>query len=328
MENKIFTSVIILSYNSSKTIAEAIDSVLNQVTEYPFEIIIGDDCSTDNSREICLKYKERYPDKIRLFFHENNMGLVRNWLTLIKEAKGKYITNCAGDDYWHNSNKLQIQVSYLEARPDYALLYTDYDIFNEKTGKLIKNYLTYSGKKCLEGEGLIKKVYQGKVPIAAVTVCFRKDVFDKYIPVQDYISLRFPIEDWPTWLIFSKYCKIGYLSQSTATYRKGHESHSNPLQYEKIEKRFKLEQIMYEYVSKMFPEDLNYDEKNYQNYINSLLLNLSFRKNDYESALKYSGRLLDNDFKNRKVIMARNKIFFRIFVLLQKAKGKFSLILI
>src|SRR5205823_1701392 len=118
-----------------------------------------------------------------------------------------------------------------------------------------------SGRKCLEGGGLMKEIFKGKVPMLTLTVFFRKELFDKYVPGDDFIKNKFSLEDWPTWLILSKYSKIKYLPVSTATYRRGHDSISNPLQYEKIEKRFKTEHVMYKYLCDRYPDDLVYDEK-------------------------------------------------------------------
>ena len=103
-------SVVIPSYNRSGTVGQTIESIINQKVNADIEIIIGDDCSTDDAREVLQKYKMSYPEIIRLIFHDKNIGLGANWATCVKECHGKYICNCDNDDYWHNSNKLQIQL--------------------------------------------------------------------------------------------------------------------------------------------------------------------------------------------------------------------------
>lgn len=78
-----------------------------QQTSFPFELVIGEDCSTDKTREICLEYKAKYPDVIRLRLLEENIGISANFIGTLQACTGKYIGICEGDDYWTDSNKLQ-----------------------------------------------------------------------------------------------------------------------------------------------------------------------------------------------------------------------------
>ena len=109
MEAYFIVSVIFLTYNQEQWIAQTIESVMAQQTTYPFEVIIGDDCSTDGTRAICDSYVSKF-DNIHLMSYPKNQGLIGNWVACVKAASGKYIMNCAGDDYWHNPNKIQLQV--------------------------------------------------------------------------------------------------------------------------------------------------------------------------------------------------------------------------
>ena len=119
---KTLISTIIPSYNRADTVGETIDSILAQQVDADMEIVIGDDCSTDNAREVLLAYKEKYPDIIRLIFHEQNMGLGANWATCVKACRGKFICNCDIDDYWHNPLKLQLQLDYMAHIPNLSHL--------------------------------------------------------------------------------------------------------------------------------------------------------------------------------------------------------------
>lgn len=102
-------------------IASCIEGVLTQETEYPFEYIIGEDCSTDGTRDIVLEYARRYPEKIRVLTADRNVGMRANGLRCLRASRGKYIAVCEGDDCWTDPLKLQKQVAFLEAHPDYAL---------------------------------------------------------------------------------------------------------------------------------------------------------------------------------------------------------------
>ena len=112
-------SVIMLSYNHSQYIEQALNSVLVQKTSFPFEVLIGDDNSGDGSQEILKKYKKKYPNIIRLFLHKENLGVTKNAYFLMCKARGKYLASCESDDFWTNDYKLRIQVEFLEAHSEF-----------------------------------------------------------------------------------------------------------------------------------------------------------------------------------------------------------------
>lgn len=312
-------SVIVTSYNQAETLSETLDHILSQHTQYSYEILIGDDCSTDNTKDICAKYSRAYPDVIRAFHYSKNGGVATNFVLTIREAKGEYIALCAADDYWHNPRKLQVQMDYFQAHPECGFVYTDYNKLHIGTNKISENYLQTSRTPIYEGFGLIKTVFAGQFPALTLTVMFKKELFDRYIPWEDYIHYRFTLEDWPTWLIFSKYTNIGYMAESTATYRYGHESISNPKSYEKIVSRFTNEKFMYEYLCKMFPEDIHYNEQVYDDYVTGLLLELAYKRNDFIKAKEYSLQIKGN-YKSIKQKMALNFITFNAYRLIRKLK--------
>lgn len=118
-------SVIIITYNQEATIARAIDSILAQTGLTDYEIIIGDDASTDGTREICDEYAGLYPHIIRLMPPSANKGLVDNYFDCVESARGKYIADCAGDDYWCNTSKLAVMTKMLDENPDVTAVYSD-----------------------------------------------------------------------------------------------------------------------------------------------------------------------------------------------------------
>jgi glycosyltransferase involved in cell wall biosynthesis len=126
---KPLVSVCVQTYQHANYIKECLDSVLCQSTNFDFEIIVGDDESADGTTEICLEYAKKYPNKIRFFTHKrkNNIAINDNpsgrfnMLYNLYSANGKYIALCEGDDYWTDPLKLQKQVDFLEASPDYGL---------------------------------------------------------------------------------------------------------------------------------------------------------------------------------------------------------------
>ncbi len=129
-------SVCIQTYQHAPFIRQTIEGVLMQKTEFPVEILIGEDESTDGTRDICIEYADKYPDKIRLFLNErknviyiDNQPTGRwNFMNNLSQAKGKYIALLPGDDYWTSPEKLQRQVEFLEQNPEYNLCFHDVNI--------------------------------------------------------------------------------------------------------------------------------------------------------------------------------------------------------
>ena len=128
-------SVCIFVYNLEKYISQAIESVLMQKTNFQYEIIIGEDMSTDHTRDICISYQKSYPDKIRLLLREKNLGMTKNIFDTLKEASGEYVAVLDGDDYWIDPLKLQKQVDFMDLNTDFSLcchnsivLYEDHNI--------------------------------------------------------------------------------------------------------------------------------------------------------------------------------------------------------
>lgn len=118
-------SVLMITYNHQEFIAQAIESALMQITDFDYEIVIGEDCSTDRTREIVREYAEKYPDKIRASFHPHNLGPHRfglggknNLVATYKACRGQYLAFLDGDDYWTDRTKLQRQVEFMDNHPE------------------------------------------------------------------------------------------------------------------------------------------------------------------------------------------------------------------
>jgi len=114
-------SVCMITYNHEKYISQAIESILTQKVNFPIELVIGEDNSSDNTRKICILYYEKYPDIIKLRLSDKNLGMMPNFIENLKACKGNYIALLEGDDYWTDPLKLQKQVDFLELNPDYVM---------------------------------------------------------------------------------------------------------------------------------------------------------------------------------------------------------------
>ena len=123
MKDEIMVSVLCTAYNHEKYLREALDSMVNQETDFAYEILVSDDVSTDSTPNIIRDYAARYPDKIRPFLLTENLysqGRDVYYEVFFPAARGKYTAFCEGDDFWTDPTKLQRQVDFLEAHPDYT----------------------------------------------------------------------------------------------------------------------------------------------------------------------------------------------------------------
>ncbi len=126
-------SVVMTTYNHHPFIAEAIEGVLKQKTEFPIELIIGEDCSIDGTRKIVEEYSIRYPEQIKPIFNKKNLGLLKNYKETLQVVSGKYIAFCEGDDYWTDPLKLQKQVDFMESNLSYVACFHKYQEIEEST---------------------------------------------------------------------------------------------------------------------------------------------------------------------------------------------------
>lgn len=199
-------SVSMITYNHEKFIAEAIESVVSQKTTFPFELVIGEDLSTDNTRAICIDMHQKYPDIIRLRLNDPNQGMMLNWINNIESGQGKYIALCDGDDYWTDPYKLQKQVDFMENNPDFALC--SHKVHTLMCGVLDENI--EMEKDELTTEDLINKDWG----LLTASVFFRKDAHKTpgwYYTVKN--------GDYALQLIVSLSGKIKFLPEYMAVYR-------------------------------------------------------------------------------------------------------------
>lgn len=220
MRNKV--SVIVLSYNQVNTISRTLDSILAQIVDFSFEIIIGDDASYDGTRNICEQYAAKYPLCIKLMEKSTNKGVVKNYLDCLDKSNGKYIMGCAGDDWWHNRNKMQLQVSFLDSHSRFSLVFGGCILFNAQSGQTYQSYPrngVYSFYDLLSSN-----------PISALTICYRNTAkLKEELKVLE--TEHFLMEDYPLYLILAKsgdfYCMRDLLG--TYTLSEGSISNSSSL---------------------------------------------------------------------------------------------------
>ena len=239
-EMKPIVSVCVVAYQQNDYILECLESIVAQETTFEFEIIIGEDNSSDGTREKCLRFAEEHADKCRLFLHDRSNqfeveGVVTgrfNLLVAHANARGQYIACCEGDDYWNDSSKLQKQFIFMEQNNDVSLLHTDYDWYCQSTGKLTKNFHKSSRIIFSEKYGVEEYFLNPKARTA--TFFFRNDGIVDLLELS--MQQNWSVADTAILLFFLEKGFCGYLDQSTATYRQHSSSLSRGSSYEQKRK--------------------------------------------------------------------------------------------
>lgn len=205
---KPLVSVLMITYNQEKYIRQALESVFAQVTDFEFEVVIGEDCSTDGTRAIVKEFEARYRERMRPIYHERNVGMMRNAFEFcLEKCIGKYIALLEGDDYWSDPSKLQKQVEFLENNQDFVLGFHNADCIDENGIELNRNRLKRLHD--LSGLELIRGAY-----IPTLTVVFRKALFRFSEHIFDAKN-----GDIYLYAILGQYGSAKYFSDITAKYR-------------------------------------------------------------------------------------------------------------
>lgn len=212
-------SVLMLAYNHGDYLSEAIDSILAQRADFPFELLIGDDCSSDNTRDIALRYQRNHPELIRVIYSASNVGMQRNHLRLVGLARGSFTAFCEGDDFWMSPKKLQDQVDYLLAHHDVGGVHTDFDHILLRSGRWCTLSKFHDQKHAGIPSGNVFNELLGGNFIQTCTLCVRTSLSQQY--ASSGLSVySYPVGDWPLCLFIAGISKIAYLPSSTAVYRK------------------------------------------------------------------------------------------------------------
>lgn len=306
-------SVIVLTYNQCRTIRKTLDSILAQRTQYPYEVIIGEDASTDDTRNVCEEYAEKHAATVRLMPAAANKGLLRNYRDCLAQARGKYIAGCAGDDWWHNPHKLEMQASFMERNNQYGVTFTDYDRYGLADKQEVRS--CYHAMHYVPAEGDIYRtlMIQGNF-IAAGTVMFRRDLFNTYCSIDRYISLGFMMEDYPTWLELSRHTLFKYIPESTFSYVYAPGSLSNPGDnLSKIERFERGALFVRLHFLARYPID-GYSDVDFKDAFYRLMVVKSAMVGCYREARAYAGNLKRVSIKNMVFRLLCYTSLIRVYV--------------
>lgn len=211
-------SVLMLAYNHGPYIAHAIESVMAQTSPYPFELLIGEDLSSDDTRTIALEYQARHPDRIRLFASQSNLGMHANHQNLIDAARGDLLAWCESDDYWTAPDKLERQVELLRDHPEVGLVHSEFTHIRRIGGRWRAKERSWARHRPAMPQGsvfdelLVGNFVQTCTMMARTQLV--RDFQETDLAHQDY-----KVADWPLCISISATHQVAYDASPTAVYR-------------------------------------------------------------------------------------------------------------
>ena len=213
-QTKPIISACIISYNQQDYIAAAIEGALSQELIVPYEIVISDDYSTDNTPQIIAEFAKKDP-RIRVLKHAKNVGMLRNWLQSINACKGSYVALCEGDDFWTDNQKLAKQLAVLQNNPSFSSCFTDASLNAEKTVHLrFNSYLLENDVDLDQSQFSLTDLSKGNF-IPTCTIMFRKEG-DLNLPKEYFSS---PYADWFVHIYNALAGDFVLIPEQTASYR-------------------------------------------------------------------------------------------------------------
>src|SRR5689334_21978219 len=210
-------SVLITTYNQENLITQTVDSVLMQMVDFDYEIVIGEDASSDRTRQIVMELARQHPEKIRVLLRdpevanrERHLSGKMNFLQALQSCRGEYIAILDGDDYFTSPHKLQKQVDFLDARRDCMICFHNVKAVyeNDSDGP---EYLCPADQKEITD---IKQLLWGNF-MPSCSIMYRRE---PVVQIPDWFYTA-KVGDWPLHIFKAQYGKIGYLNEVMAAYR-------------------------------------------------------------------------------------------------------------
>jgi glycosyltransferase involved in cell wall biosynthesis len=199
-----------ITYNHEKYVAQAIESALSQETGFDYEIVVGEDCSTDGTRAIVRNLQREHPNRIRLLLPEKSLGMIPNFVQTFQACRGEYVALLEGDDYWTDPHKLQKQVDFLDAHSEFAICWHPTLRVDGKGSPMDEWPEAKRRKPRATGNDLLESNF---IPTASTV--FRRGLVG---PLPAWY-LDVPLGDWALHLLNAQHGDIGCIDQIMACYR-------------------------------------------------------------------------------------------------------------
>jgi glycosyltransferase involved in cell wall biosynthesis len=208
---KPLVSIVMITYGHENYIIEAIEGVLMQEVNFPIELLIANDNSPDNTDLVVKNFLKNHPKSsiVKYIKHDENKGMMLNFIFALRQCTGDYIAICEGDDFWTNTNKLQLQVDFLEQNKNFVGSFHNVSVkntFNKNES------LFYSKSKKSSSFGINRII--SKNPIPTLSVVFRKT----YLQLTKDFS-NFVVGDWPLHILIAQFGDYYYINKNMGCYR-------------------------------------------------------------------------------------------------------------
>lgn len=309
-------SVAIITYNQQDTIAQTLDSILCQQGDFDLELVVGEDCSQDNTPAICRAYADRFPDKVVLLQSAQNVGIMCNFANTIDHCTGDLIAICAGDDYWCDAHKLQKQMDYIASHPACGVCTTSGYRYLVRRNEMVPDL---APQQPIEDGDVrtfyFSSTYQGGVYAMPLTMLFRRELL-QYIDFDAFIKCGFPVEDYPMQAIMAQHTRWGHIPDKMVVYRVYSESatfisydHPRYMDYHRGLMSIRR------YLAEKYSVDLyNYSEEYANEYVFYREYLMHLFHGDYRNAKALVERCSLNTAKaNKARRMTANRMMFQLF---------------
>lgn len=285
-------SVLMITYNHERFIEAAVNSVLSQQTDYPFELVIGEDHSTDATGKKVDALAAAFPHIIKVVRAENNIGIAANFCRTFRACSGKYLAILDGDDFWTDPLKLQKQVSFMEANPDYGFVHADVNHYYEDSGKTEPCVNKTNGLHVPDGNLFPELIKPKPLFIKTATTCFRKELASAF-ELERAERENWPLIDLLLWMDITHQTKAHYFDEVFATYRLLNESASRTASPEK----------KYRYHAELYRLKKSYAEK----YRCSEEVKAKLEENYYRGLIRIAFNLNDKTLARESAAYFKNK---------------------
>lgn len=257
MNKRTKISVAVITYNQQETIGQTLDSILAQKGDFDLELVIGEDCSQDDTYAICAEYAERYPDVVKLLPNTKNLGIMANTARVFEAATGDYISIIAGDDYYCDNHALEKQLQYQHSHPEVGVMAANgYSYYVKRDSKVPGLNPVLEGEQEKVKDYFFSPTHTEGAYLAPVGMMFRAELIRKYIDFDEMLRMGIPVEDFPMQAILSQHTKFACLPDLLVTYRVYKESasfisYNHPRYVEYYRGLMETRR----YLNELFPED-------------------------------------------------------------------------
>lgn len=212
-------SVAVITYNQQDTIRQTIESILMQRGDFQLELVIGEDCGTDSTLEICKEYECKFPDVVKVLPNSHNLGIMANYARTIRACTGEFVADIAGDDYYCDDHALEKQMRYMLVHSEVGVMASNGYRYYVRPNKFVEGLNPIVSS---ENDGAkqfyFNPGYKGGVYFKQIGMMIRRDLF-QYVDFDEIIRRKLPVEDYPMQAIFSQHTHFACLPDLLVTYR-------------------------------------------------------------------------------------------------------------